>query len=204
MVVDALRITLSQESDIEIVGAQTTVDQVEEQILQSGANLLLLDASIDTARLTTILSTVRTVARSIVLSQDPDPDLMHRCVTAGAAGYLIGPQTLPDLLSSIRHVQDAWVVLTPEQVSSLVDRAPWRTCNERAAEVCAKLSVRERDVLQLLAAGASAEEIGRQLLISANTVQSHLKNVMRKLNVRSKLAAVVMALSAGAIEPPGV
>lgn len=203
IVAESLHIALGQEPDIEIVGVQTTMDLVEHRVLHSGASVLLLDASIDVTRLTSILSTVSTAGvRSIVLTQDHDPDLLRRCVSAGAVGYLVEPQALPDLISAIRHAQYAWVVLTPEQVTSLIEQAPWRSTSARAAEICSRLSPRERDVLQILVTGATTDEIAGRLLISANTVQSHLKNAMRKLNVRSKLAAAVLALSAGVIEAP--
>jgi DNA-binding NarL/FixJ family response regulator len=202
IVAESLRIALGREPDIEVVGVQTTMDLVEEQVVQSGADVLLLDATIDTARLTVILNAVRTTARSIVLAQDDDLDLLQLCVSAGAVGHLVGPRALPELMAAIRHAHHEWVVLTPQQVASLIDQAPWRTSTARAAEICSRLSARERDVLQILATGATNDEIATRLLISANTVQSHLKNVLRKLNVRSKLAAVVMALSAGVIEAP--
>jgi DNA-binding NarL/FixJ family response regulator len=202
IVAESLRIALSQEPDIEVVGVHTTSDLVEEHVLQSGADVLLLDAAIDVGRLTGILQAVRSGVRPIVLAQDDDVELLQRCVSAGAVGHLTGPLALPELLAAIRHVHHEWVVLTPHQVASLIDRAPWRTRTARIAEICSRLSARERDVLQILATGATNDEIAARLLISANTVQSHLKNVLRKLNVRSKLAAVVMALSAGVIEAP--
>ena len=66
----------------------------------------------------------------------------------------------------------------------------------------ARLSVRERDVLTRLAAGDSTDEVGAGLAMSPHTVRTHLRNIMRKLDARTRAHAVAIALSDGAIEPP--
>ncbi len=66
----------------------------------------------------------------------------------------------------------------------------------------ARLSPRERDVLAGLAIGDSTEEIGLKLYISPHTVRTHLRNIMRKLEARTRAHAVAIAISDGAIEPP--
>lgn len=65
-----------------------------------------------------------------------------------------------------------------------------------------RLSVRERDVLTRLAAGDSTDEVGASLAMSPHTVRTHLRNIMRKLDARTRAHAVAIALSDGAIEPP--
>jgi DNA-binding CsgD family transcriptional regulator len=66
----------------------------------------------------------------------------------------------------------------------------------------ARLSPRERDVLAGLAIGDSTEEIGLTLRMSPHTVRTHLRNIMRKLEARTRAHAVAIALAGGAIEPP--
>jgi DNA-binding CsgD family transcriptional regulator len=65
-----------------------------------------------------------------------------------------------------------------------------------------RLSVRERDVLGGLASGASTEQIGLSLTMSPHTVRTHLRNIMRKLEARTRAHAVAIAIGDGAIEPP--
>jgi DNA-binding CsgD family transcriptional regulator len=95
------------------------------------------------------------------------------------------------------------VALTAEQVGALAAHYRMHPIDPRIIELCARLSTRERHVLQRLATGASIGEAARQLGVSAHTAQTHLKNAMRKLNVRSRLAAIVLAVHAGIIQDPG-
>jgi DNA-binding CsgD family transcriptional regulator len=66
----------------------------------------------------------------------------------------------------------------------------------------ARLSARERDVLGGLACGESTEQIGISLAMSPHTVRTHLRNIMRKLEARSRAHAVAIAIGDGAIQPP--
>jgi DNA-binding CsgD family transcriptional regulator len=92
--------------------------------------------------------------------------------------------------------------LTADQLATLVSGARLRPPKSPEGALCATLTARERSVLQTLATGASRNEAARELSISVNTVQAHLRNAMRKLNAPSKLAAVLVALRAGAIDEP--
>jgi DNA-binding CsgD family transcriptional regulator len=67
----------------------------------------------------------------------------------------------------------------------------------------ARLSVRERDVLGGLACGESTEQLGLSLQMSPHTVRTHLRNIMRKLEARTRAHAVAIAIGDGAIDPPG-
>jgi DNA-binding CsgD family transcriptional regulator len=71
-----------------------------------------------------------------------------------------------------------------------------------AIDRSARLSPRERDVLAGLSVGDSTEEIGLSLDMSPHTVRTHLRNIMRKLEARTRTHAVAIAISGGAIEPP--
>jgi DNA-binding NarL/FixJ family response regulator len=91
-------------------------------------------------------------------------------------------------------------VLTPEQIAALFSSSRMRRLDPAAAALCASLSAREQDVLRSFAAGASVSATASHLGITDHTVQTHLKNAMRRLNVRTRLAAVVMALRAGLLD----
>jgi DNA-binding CsgD family transcriptional regulator len=71
-----------------------------------------------------------------------------------------------------------------------------------AAGRSARLSARERDVLGALACGESTEQIGLSLAMSPHTVRTHLRNIMRKLEARTRAHAVAIAIGDGAVEPP--
>jgi DNA-binding NarL/FixJ family response regulator len=200
VVEESLRLALEQEPEVEIVASQVDTDSVEERVLLSHASILLLDGSIDADRLIRIISTVSAVVRVIVLAQKDEADLLVRCMAAGAAGYLSGPRGLIEIGSAVRQARDGWVVLTPEQIAAFFSGSRMRRLDPAAAALCASLSAREQDVLRSFAAGASVSATASHLGISDHTVQTHLKIAMRRLNVRTRLAAVVMALRAGLLD----
>jgi two-component system nitrate/nitrite response regulator NarL len=194
--VESLRVALGQEADIEVVAAQTDTMLVEERVGQTGADVVIVDASIGTSSLLALCRAIRGVARMIVLTHEQD-DLLAACIAGGAAGGLVGPHALSDLVSVIRRAHAGWAVLTIDQLAGLIRQARAGVTDPRAVQLWARLSPRERDVLTVLATGASVAETADKLLISSNTVQSHLKNAIRKLNTRTRLGAIILALRAG-------
>ena len=199
VVEESLRLALGQAPELEIVGSQADADWVEERVLLSHASILLLDGSIDSDRSIRIISSVSTVVKVIVLAQTDDTDLVVRCMTSGAVGYLSRPRGFSEIGSAVRQAHDGWAIVTPEQITALISRSRTDRLDHDAAELCASLSAREQDVLRSLATGASVSATAIHLGISDHTVQTHLKNAMRRLNVRTRLAAIVIALRAGVL-----
>ncbi|MGE3271181.1 MAG: LuxR C-terminal-related transcriptional regulator [Chloroflexota bacterium] len=200
IVTESLRIALDQETDIAIVGTQVETDLLEERVLRSQATVLLIDGAIDMNRIMRMLRAIGSTVRVIVMGDSVESDALLPCVTAGAMGVLSGPQSVSEIAAAIRRVREGWVVLTPEQLTTLMLRSRARTVARDVADLCSGLSERERDVLKVLAMCDSVDGTAEQLQISTHTVQTHLKNVMRKLHVRTRLAAVVIAFRAGIIE----
>jgi len=198
----SLRRELEDAPDIELVGAQTTTDHLEHRIVRSGATVLLLDGSIDADTLTATIAVVKSTVKVIVLAPRGDSHLLIACLSAGAVGFLTGVTERIDINTAIRRAQDGWLAMTAEQVGVLAAHYRIRPVDPRIMELCSRLSNRERDVLQRLATGVSIREAAERLGVSAHTAQTHLKNAMRKLNVRSRLAAVVLAVHAGIILDP--
>lgn len=195
----SLHLALDQEPDVHVVGSQSTSSLAVERILQSRADVVLLDASLDVIELTTRLRRSSAAARIIVTSTDADAELFLPCVQAGAVGFLPSNSTLAELASAVRRAHAGWSVFTIEQVATLIGSRVSRPSHAHAVEACKRLSGREREVLQVLATGASIGETAAELCISSYTAQTHLKNAMRKLNATSKLAAVMIALRGGVV-----
>lgn len=202
VVEESLSIALDEDPEIEIVGSQRDTHQVEDRVLTSQASVLLLDGSVELPRLVQIISRVRTSVKVVVLVEHDEPELLVRCVQAGATGLLSGARGFGEIASAVRRAHDGWAILTAEQVATLVSQSRVLTFDRDAAVLCASLSWREREVLRSLAAGDSLVETANSLKISPSTVQTHLKNVMRKLNARSRVAAAVLAVRAGILDEP--
>lgn len=132
-------------------------------------------------------------ARILMLTvSDKDEDLLG-ALAAGADGYLLKNAAPEALARAIRQVVSGGGALSPE-IMPQVMQAAGRARQERPA-----LSPREREVLQALAEGATTAEIAAALVISKNTVKTHVRRTLRKLDAANRAEAVARALSLGLI-----
>ena len=140
--------------------------------------------------------------RVIAATTERDPELGSAIVTAGASGLLPSWGDPAEMEDAIRRAVAGELVLPDDHLSSLVDRL--RAVRARVTEGAnlESLTMRELEVLRLLSDGRSTVEIAALLGISPMTVQSHVKNVLAKLRVHSKVEAVRLAWRFGAIAMP--
>jgi DNA-binding NarL/FixJ family response regulator len=140
--------------------------------------------------------------RVIAATTERDPELGSAIVTAGASGLLPSWGDPAEMEDAIRRAVAGELVLPDDHLSSLVDRV--RAVRARVTEAANldSLTARELEVLRLLSDGRSTVEIAALLGISPMTVQSHVKNVLAKLGVHSKVEAVRLAWRFGAIAMP--
>jgi two-component system nitrate/nitrite response regulator NarL len=132
--------------------------------------------------------------RVLILSAHLDGEAIVECLELGATGYMAKDATRADILEAIRSVARGQAVISAEAQTMMADEI--RRRHLTSPEV---LSAREREVLELLASGASAPEIARQLYLSPATVKSHLHNVYEKLGVSERAAAVAEGMRRGLI-----
>lgn len=134
----------------------------------------------------------------IVLSAEGGIDAVARAVEAGAAGFLSKTTPLNELVTAVQRVLAGSVLFAPSQLRDVAEHL--RRAERRIGQ---DLSAREREVLQLLSAGTSTQELAETLFLSPHTVRNHVRNLSAKLGAHSKLEAVAIALREGLIEPPG-
>jgi two-component system, NarL family, nitrate/nitrite response regulator NarL len=134
-----------------------------------------------------------TTTRVLILSAHLDGDAIVDCVELGATGYMAKDATRKDILEAIRTVARGQAVISAEAQTSMAEAM------RRRALAGEPLSAREREILELLAEGASAPEIARRLYLSPATVKTHLHNVYEKLGVSERAAAVAEGMRRGLI-----
>ncbi|ODS01277.1 two-component system response regulator [Methyloceanibacter superfactus] len=123
---------------------------------------------------------------------DAEQDFV-RAVRAGAEGYLLKGSEPEEILDKLRQAARGETVFTEPLMSMLVGAMRGGTPAPPTNEEC--LTTRERQILRLIAAGKSNKHIARELDISDGTVKVHVKNLLRKLNLQSRLEAAVWALT---------
>jgi DNA-binding NarL/FixJ family response regulator len=188
---DALAIRLDAEDDIKVVAVAKASSG---PVLGGCADIILLDADLgpDIANpLCDVNSSLQT--RVVMLSHTSEPERIAAAIQAGAAAWIRKDESVEHLLEVLRGAArgQTWlpVAETANVLSLLINQQDSSSDGELAP---AKLTRRERQVLDCLADGAGRSEVAERLHISVNTVRTHMQNIMTKLGVHSALEAIAM------------
>ena len=140
----------------------------------------------------------------LVLTTFDDDEVLWGAVQAGAAGFVLKDAPADDLIRAVRTAAagGSWLDprVTPRLLTVLRSSA---AASPGGADRLAQLSEREREVLGLVARGATNTEIADQLYVSERTVKGHVGSIFAKLGARDRAAAIVLAYDAGLIAPGG-
>lgn len=135
-------------------------------------------------------------------------DAVIKALEAGASGFLLKTAPPQDIMAAIRAVMAGDAVLSPRSTRHLLDhlgRAERGDLHQRAQQLMAALTDRERDVVRAVGMGWSNAHIGRELFISEATVKAHLSTIQTKLGVDNRVQIAVLAERAGLlVRPPGI
>jgi len=136
----------------------------------------------------------------VVMTAHDDERLLVEAVEAGASGFLGKEEAAEEVLSAARSAAEGEVLIDPTTLTRLLHRvAREREARRDAQMLLAELTDRERQILEQLAQGRRNDHIAADLFISPQTVQTHVRNILAKLRVHSKLEAVAFAVKHGAI-----
>ena len=136
----------------------------------------------------------------VIMTAHDDERLLVEAVEAGASGFLSKDKAAEDVLSAAKAAADGEVLIDPVTLTRLLAQVARDREQMRGAQVLLDdLTDREREILQLLASGMRNDDIAAKLFISPQTVQTHVRNILGKLRVHSKLEAVSFAVRHGAI-----
>ncbi|HEY6565947.1 MAG TPA: response regulator transcription factor [Actinomycetota bacterium] len=136
----------------------------------------------------------------VIMTAHDEDHLLVEAVEAGASGFLGKDEAAEELLSAAKAAADGEVLIDPATLTRLLAQvARQREAQRDAQNLLDDLTDREREILQLLAEGMRNDDIAAKLFISPQTVQTHVRNILGKLRVHSKLEAVAFAVKHGAI-----
>jgi|LakMenE18May11ns_1017448.scaffolds.fasta_scaffold9888029_2 DNA-binding NarL/FixJ family response regulator len=138
----------------------------------------------------------------LVLTTFDDDEVLWGALQAGASGFLLKDTPADDLLSAIRIIANGGSWLDPRVTPRVLEvvRQNRRLTNGQINEL-ESLSEREREVLELIATGASNPEIAEMLFVSERTVKGHVSNIFAKLGARDRAAAIIIAYEGGLVTP---
>ena len=201
-----IKALLSRQNDFEVIGEAadgfTGIKLVEQ--MRPDIVLLDLDMPVMNGRetLAQILSSnpQQTV---VMLTVSEDNDDLTECMRIGARGFLLKNINADFLLDSIRKAVDGDNVFSPEMTTRLV-QSLISPVSPRADHLLSTLTPREMEILGYLAAGHSNKVIARHLELAESTIKVHVQNILRKLNLSSRVQAAVYAVQHKVPQPEGV
>jgi DNA-binding NarL/FixJ family response regulator len=184
---------LNREPDIVVVGEAADETTLVDAVNRLKPDVLLMDAHMPGGKAITAARTLRLKhpdLRILVLSAYDRREYVVGMVRAGVDGYLLKHDSPEMLLRAVRAVAQGEEWISPRVAEILVKAV--RGYRESPVE---KLSKREAEVLQLMAAGYRNDEIARRLVITCQTVKNHVRKIFRKLGVETRVEAVLYALN---------
>ena len=198
---EAVRNALENDASIQVVAEARSGREAVVKVEQTSPDVVILDAdppSSDGFRTTAEIKRLAPGCQVLVLSSGEDHRLLVEVLDAGASGYLTRDVPLAELIRATRAVYGGETLVPPRMLGPLLAGLLRRKRDQdRAFERLARLTVREREVLALLAQGSDNDGIARALVISPQTARTHIQNILGKLQVHSRLEAAAFVTRSG-------
>jgi DNA-binding NarL/FixJ family response regulator len=201
MFADSLRLALSVEDDMTVVGTAPSLATARAMIASDAPDVVLLDHRLpDGLGVDSIaeLKLLRPETKIVVLTAAAEDSVLVAATEAGCAGFILKTSPLDELVAAVRTAAAGEIMVSADLLGRLLNRL-----HHRYAEPAHDLTAREREILELIAEGLTNGAIAKRLFISVNTVRNHVQNILAKLDVHSKLEALSVAIRDGLIDPPG-
>lgn len=196
---------LARDARVQVVGDAADAGQAQRRAQELQPDIILLDNHLPGVRGVDAIAALKEVAphaRIMILTVSEDEADLASALRAGAAGYLLKTAEGEALVSAIHRAMQGDSVIAPEMTKKMV--ASYLGGRSAAVEsptpppsILSSLSAREREILRGIARGASNKEIGRELGIAETTVKVHVQNILRKMQVTTRVHAAVIATEIG-------
>jgi len=194
-----LDLVLSEEPDIKVVGEAADGIEAVHRAEEIAPDVVVMDVRMPRS---TGIEAARRIrerlpdTKVIMLTVSDSEEDLYAAVKAGASGYLLKEISIEELADAVRAVARGHSLISPSMASKLLSEfnALVQQAEERHRSLLPNLTDRELDVLKLVAKGLSNREISEELYISENTVKNHVRNILEKLHLHSRMEAVVYAM----------
>ncbi len=190
-----------QQAGFEVVAEAGAGDEALRRAEATRPDVVVLDLQIPVlggVEVTRRLAESDSRTRVLILSASAEQPDVLAAVKAGAAGYLVKSASREELLDAVRRTAAGDAVFTPGLAGLVLGEFRRLSGASRAAEpVAPQLTERETEVLRLVAKGLSYKDIADRLVLSHRTVQNHVQNTLRKLQLHNRVELVRYALESG-------
>ncbi len=196
---DGLRTLFANKADVTVVGEASDGTETVTLAREVQPDLILMDVSmpgLNGIEATRQILAERAATKIIILSMHSDRRYVTEALKAGAVGYLLKDSAFEELIDVIRDVLKGRIRLS-NAITSVVVSDYIKLAAAEESSAFTLLSAREREVLQLIAEGNSTRDIAARLNVSVKTIESHRKQIMDKLNLRSVAELTKYAIREG-------
>jgi len=204
LVRSGFRLVVETRDDLEVVGEAENGAEAVRLTAELEPDVILMDIrmpEVDGIEATRRIVASGSAARILVLTTFDVDEYVYAAIRAGASGFLLKDVRPTDLVDAIRLVASGNALLGPTVTERLLERFADGGGNGEAVDAVAALTAREREILRLLAGGLSNAELAELLVVGETTVKTHVSSVLRKLGVRDRVQAVIVAYDAGLVRP---
>jgi len=192
-----LLILLQSSENINVAGESGAGPETIHLIAQEKPDIAILDISMPGFDGFETLERIQSMdigTKVIFLTMHKDSLIAKRALQSGASGYVLKDNAFEDLLYAITTVSSGGKFISPSVLGSVIN-APLQ--EDKSSRV---LTIREREVLKLIASGLKNKQIAQELFISIKTVETHRANIMQKLDIHTTASLVQYAISIGLLE----
>ncbi|MBC2933868.1 response regulator transcription factor [Nocardioides sp. zg-1228] len=196
---------LGGDSDIEVVGEAADGITATDLAITTAPDVILLDVrmprrtGVEACR--AIKEAVPATKIIMLTVSDEEADL-YESVKNGAAGYLLKDSSIEEVAQAVRVVNEGQSLISPSMAVKLIDEFKQMSKPEREQGPALRLTERELEVLRLVAKGLNNREVAKELFISENTVKNHVRNILEKLQLHSRMEAVMYAMREKLLDLP--
>lgn len=199
---DGIRALLSDETDLQVVGEAENGRQALEQARALRPDIVIMDIGmplLSGLEATTQIRRDVPEARVLILTMHQNEEYLARVLAAGASGYVLKDVAGRELVSAIRQVAGGEAFFSPSMTKTLTSLYLHSLEAERTHDPYSDLTIREREVLQLVAEGFTNHQIAEMLKLSIKTVKTHRLHLMQKLDLHDRTELVKYAFQKGII-----
>ena len=194
-----LQMVLKQESDIDVVGEAADGHEAVEKAQELMPDVVLMDVRMpgqSGIKATEEIKDTLPHAKVLMLTISDEEADLYDAIKAGASGYLLKEISIDEVAEAVRSVWAGQSRISPSMASKLLSEfaAMSKRADERPQLPAPRLTDREMEVLTLVAQGMNNRDIAKELFISENTVKNHIRNILEKLHLHSRMEAVVYAV----------
>ena len=196
---------LGSDSDIEVVGEAADGITATDLAVRTAPDVILLDVRMPRRTGVEACRGIKEAvpsAKIIMLTVSDEEADLYESVKNGASGYLLKDSSIEEVAQAIRVVNEGQSLISPSMAVKLIDEFKQMSKPEREQGPALKLTERELEVLRLVAKGLNNREVAKELFISENTVKNHVRNILEKLQLHSRMEAVMYAMREKLLDLP--